>query len=121
MRGENGDFALAADMPGYAIDLEVQTTKPPALHDGDGYIEYGDGTASYYYSWTRLAVDGTLDRGNGPEPVRGEAWMDHQWGDFQTFQDGGWDWFALQLADGTDVMLYLIRNLDGEILLVDGS
>jgi predicted secreted hydrolase len=121
MRGENGAFALAADMPGYAIDLDVATTKPPALHDGDGYIEYGDGTASYYYSWTRLDVQGTLDRGNGPESVTGEAWMDHQWGDFQTFQDGGWDWFALQLEDGTDVMLYLIRNLEGEVLLVDGS
>jgi predicted secreted hydrolase len=121
MRGENGDFALFADMPGYAIDLDVQTTKPPALHDEDGYIEYGNGTASYYYSWTRLAVTGLFDRGNGPEPVTGEAWMDHQWGDFQTFQEGGWDWFAFQLEDATDVMLYLIRNLDGEILLVDGS
>jgi predicted secreted hydrolase len=121
MVGENGVFSLAAEMPGYTVALDVETTKPPALHDGDGYIEYGDGTASYYYSWTRLTVSGTLDRGDGPEPVSGEAWMDHQWGNFETFQDGGWDWFALQLEDGTDVMLYLIRNLDGEILLVDGS
>lgn len=121
MRGGNGAFALAADMPGYAIRLELKTTKPAALHDGDGYIDYGNGTASYYYSWTRLAVAGEIDAGNGWEPVAGAAWMDHQWGDFATYQDGGWDWFAVQLDDGTDVMLYLIRDAGGEALRVDGS
>ena len=39
--------------------------------------------------------------------------MDHQWGDFATYQEGGWDWFSVQLDDGTDVMLYLIRDADG--------
>ena len=121
MRGENGQFALAADMPGYAIRLDLATEKPPVLHEGDGYIEYGDGTASYYYSWTRLAIDGSLDVGAGPEPVTGEAWMDHQWGDFATYQEGGWDWFGLQLADGTEIMLYLIRGPDGTPVIVDGS
>lgn len=121
MRGGDGAFALAADMPGYAVRLEVETTKPAALHDGDGYIDYGNGTASYYYSWTRLRVAGEIDTGDGWEPVTGSAWMDHQWGDFATYQDGGWDWFAMQLDDGTDVMLYLIRGACGEALRIDGS
>ncbi|HLL49364.1 MAG TPA: lipocalin-like domain-containing protein [Thermomicrobiales bacterium] len=121
MQGGDGRFDLAADMPAYAVRLEVATTKPAALHDGDGYIDYGNGTASYYYSWTRMDVSGTLDLGQGPLPVSGEAWMDHQWGDFETFEDGGWDWFAVQLEDGTDVMLYLIRDADGGTLRVDGS
>ncbi|MBW3632018.1 MAG: hypothetical protein KY456_03215 [Chloroflexi bacterium] len=121
MRGGGGEFDLAASMPGYAVRLEAATTKAAALHDGDGYIDYGNGTASYYYSWTRLNVSGTLDLGQGPLPVTGEAWMDHQWGDFETFEDGGWDWFAVQLEDGTDVMLYLIRDVEGEALRVDGS
>ena len=101
--------------------LDVETTKPAALHDGDGYIDYGNGTASYYYSWTRMAVTGELDLGQGWRQVSGEAWMDHQWGDFDTYQEGGWDWFSVQLEDGTDVMLYLIRGADGEPLRVDGS
>jgi predicted secreted hydrolase len=121
MRGGGGQFALAAQMPGYAMRIDVETTKPPALHDGDGYIDYGNGAASYYYSWTRMDVSGTLDLGGGELPVTGEAWMDHQWGDFETYQDGGWDWFSLQLADGQDVMLYLIRAGDGTTLRVDGS
>jgi predicted secreted hydrolase len=121
MRGGDGEFALAADMPGYAMRLDVETTKPAALHDGDGYIDYGNGTASYYYSWTRMAVTGELDLGQGWRQVSGEAWMDHQWGDFDTYQEGGWDWFSVQLEDGTDVMLYLIRGADGKPLRVDGS
>ena len=48
--------------------------------DGDGYIDYGNGTASYYYSWTRMDVTGALDLGQGWQRVSGEAWMDHQWG-----------------------------------------
>lgn len=121
MRGGDGAFVLAADMPEYAIRLEAETTKPAALHDGDGYIDYGNGSASYYYSWTRLDVTGEIDAGDGWEPATGSAWMDHQWGDFATYQDGGWDWFAVQLDDGTDVMLYLIRGASGEALRVDGS
>jgi predicted secreted hydrolase len=121
MRGGDGDFALAAAMPEYELRLEAATTKPAALHDGDGYIDYGNGTASYYYSWTRLDIAGELRVGVGWEPVTGSAWMDHQWGDFATYQDGGWDWFALQLDDGTDVMLYLIRGPEGAPLRVDGS
>ena len=121
MWGGDGVFSLAADMSDYAIQLDATTTKPAALHDGDGYTDYGNGTASYYTSWTRLVVSGQLDTGAGWEPVTGTAWMDHQWGDFATYQDGGWDWFAVQLEDGTDVMLYLIRDTGGEALRVDGS
>ena len=121
MWGGDGQFALAADMPGYALRLDIETTKPAALHDGDGYIDYGNGAASYYYSWTRLDVSGALDLGQGWQQVSGEAWMDHQWGDFATYQEGGWDWFSVQLEDGTDVMLYLIRDADGRTLRVDGS
>ena len=121
MWGGGGAFSLAADMADYAIRLDAETSKPAALHDADGYIDYGNGTASYYYSWSRLNVSGELDTGAGWEPVTGTAWMDHQWGDFATYQDGGWDWFAVQLEDGTDVMLYLIRDADGEALRVDGS
>ncbi len=121
MRGGDGQFALAADMPGYAMRLDVDATKPAALHDGDGYIDYGNGTASYYYSWTRMDVTGALDLGQGWQQVTGEAWMDHQWGDFATYQEGGWDWFSVQLEDGTDAMLYLIRDAKGRTLRVDGS
>ena len=121
MRGEDGRFALAAEMPGYGVSLDVAATRPPVLHDGDGYIDYGNGTASWYYSWTRMDVSGTLRLGEDQRYVTGEAWMDHQWGDFETYLSGGWDWFSIQLRDGTDLMLYLIRDPAGRPAIVDGS
>jgi len=121
MRGANGEDALRATLPDYAIDLELTSTKPPALHDGDGYFAYGDGTASYYYSRTRIAVTGMLMVRGEPISVTGEAWMDHQWGDFATYAGGGWDWFAVQFADDTDLMLYVIRDKTGAPVQAYGS
>ena len=120
MSGANGNDRLSAAMAGYAIDLTLQSQKPAVLHDGDGYIDYGSGEASYYYSRTRLSVDGELVVDGQSLPVTGEAWFDHQWGDFSTYE-GGWDWYALQLADDTELMLYVIRAPDGSPLIVDGS
>ncbi|GIW11298.1 MAG: carotenoid 1,2-hydratase [Dehalococcoidia bacterium] len=108
--GREGTDQLRASMPGYAIDLTLVATKPPALHQGSGLIRYGQAGYSYYYSRTRLAVSGTLIDHGVARPVRGEAWMDHQWGDFIALLGGGWDWFSLQLDDGSEYMVYEIRD-----------
>jgi predicted secreted hydrolase len=120
MCGSDGTDHLVASMPGYGIDLSLRSTKPAALHDGDGYFDYGSGEGSYYYSRTRLAISGTLTVDGQPRAIVGEAWFDHQWGNFSTYQ-GGWDWYALQLDNETEVMLYIIHGLDGGPLIVDGS
>ena len=43
------------------------------------------------------------------------AWFDHQWGDFIAVGGGGWDWFAVNLDDGTDLTLSLVRAADGTL------
>ena len=53
--------------------------------------------------------------------VAGTAWFDHQWGDFIAVGGGGWDWFAINLADGTDLTLSLVRAADGSDSLVYGT
>ncbi|MDQ3168418.1 MAG: hypothetical protein M3P94_07195 [Chloroflexota bacterium] len=121
MRGEGGADRLRLTLPGYVMAISLTATKSPVLHDGDGYIDYGNGQASYYYSRTRMAVEGILDVGGESLPVTGEAWMDHQWGDFDTFSGGGWDWYSVQLDDRSDLMLYLINAPDGTPIIVDGS
>jgi predicted secreted hydrolase len=120
MRGADGNDRLTAAMTNYAIDLGLTSQKPAVLHDGDGYIDYGSGQASYYYSRTRMTVAGSLTVDGRPHVVTGEAWFDHQWGNFSTYQ-GGWDWYALQLDNDTELMLYIIRGPDGDALIVDGS
>jgi predicted secreted hydrolase len=106
--------------PSYALDLQLHALKPPALHDG-GYINYGPPGGSYYYSRTRLAVAGNLRAGQqAPVSVTGEAWMDHQWGNF-VVAGGGWDWYSLQLTGQRELMLYVLRNTAGETTAVYGT
>src|SRR6185503_5075909 len=72
----------------------------------------GEGKASHYVSFPRLAVEGTI---NGTA-VTGTAWMDHEW--FSNQLDAsqqGWDWFSIQLADNTELMLFQLRRKDGTI------
>ena len=52
---------------------------------------------------------------------RATAWFDHQWGDFISVGGGGWDWFAVNLDDGTDLTLSLVRDADGSYPLVYGT
>ncbi|TMC96109.1 MAG: hypothetical protein E6J22_02170, partial [Chloroflexi bacterium] len=115
IQGLNGRDHLAAQMANYAMHLSLLGLKPPALHNGNGLISFGVGGFSYYYSRTRMALSGTLVDHNQLLQVTGEAWMDHQWGNFLSFGSGGWDWFSIQLNNNTEMMIYLIRDADGKI------
>lgn len=101
--------------PAYAMRLRLVDEKPPALHHG-GFIAYGAAGGSYYYSRTRIAVTGEVQG----QPVTGMAWMDHQWGNF-VVSGGGWDWYSLQLADRTELMLYVLRSPTGATSGVYGT
>jgi len=46
--------------------------------------------------------------------VTGEAWLDREWSTSALGPDlAGWDWFALQLDDGRELMFYRLRRKDG--------
>jgi predicted secreted hydrolase len=131
MSGSQGADRLAAAAQGteiggdpvdaFAIDLALASRKPPALHDGDGWIDFGVAGSSYYYSRTSMDATGTVTLGDRTLTVDGDAWFDHQWGDFISVGAGGWDWFAVNLADGTDITLSLVRAADGSYPLVYGT
>ena len=130
MLGGNGHDRLSASAvadpasptPGVlGIDLGLEARKPPALHNGIGWIDFAAGGSSYYYSRTSMAARGTVIVDGRSYEVTGEAWFDHQWGDFITVGGGGWDWFAVNLDDGTDVTLSLVRDADGSYPLVYGT
>jgi predicted secreted hydrolase len=122
MRGANGTDVLAATLDdGTGLALELRTDRAPALHDRDGWIDFGPAGGSYYYSRTRMDARGSLDVAGRTLPVDGIAWFDHQWGDFIAVGGGGWDWFAVNLEDGTDITLSLVRDRDGGYPLVYGT
>ena len=116
------DEAVLAGIPGgLGIDLQLAATKLPAFHDRDGWIDFGPAGGSYYYSRTAMRATGSLTVDGTKLAVEGKAWFDHQWGDFISVGGGGWDWFAVNLADGTDVTLSLVREADGSYPLIYGT
>jgi len=112
---------IQATMPGYALNLVLRDRKPPVLHDQDGYFTWAPETGSYYYSRTRLEATGTLTVDGQPLPVTGQAWMDHQWGNFLLIGRGGWNWFALQLDDGRELMLWNTHDGAGNVIFGSGT
>jgi predicted secreted hydrolase len=114
--------AIGAGSPGgMGLDLSLAATKPATLHGGDGWIDFGPAGGSYYYSRTAMTAGGSLTLGGRTFRVDGRAWFDHQWGDFISVGGGGWDWFAIDLDDGTDLTLSLVRAADGTYPLVYGT
>jgi predicted secreted hydrolase len=91
----------------FGLALDLAPLKGPALHDDDGFVDFGQGGSSYYYSRTRLEVAGELSLDGERMTVDGIAWFDHQWGDFISV-GGGWDWFAINLDDGTDLTMSVV-------------
>jgi predicted secreted hydrolase len=99
-----------------AIDLLLRAGKPPVLQGERGLSRKSaePGNASYYYSLTRMPTAGTVRIGGEPFAVTGASWMDREWSTSSLGKDQvGWDWFSLQLADGSDLMLYRLRRRDG--------
>ena len=114
--GAQPHWQLHAAQPGYALqlDLEPQGAPVPNGNAGLSVKSAESGAASYYYSLPRIAVQGTLVRAGAPQAVTGIAWFDHEWGSGAlSTQQAGWDWFALQLDDGSALMFYALRDRAG--------
>ena len=63
-----------------------------------------------YSCYPKLGIDCSLEN----EPFSGKAWMDHQWGDTHWIMTDsknqkilGWDWFGINLEDGTDILILI--------------
>src|SRR4029079_16924004 len=114
--GQAPPMRLTAAEGDVGIDLVLQQGKPAVLQGDRGLSRKSAeaGNASYYYSLTRMPATGTVRLEGERFAVRGLAWMDRAWSTRSRGRDlVGWDWFALQLSDGSDLMLYRLRRQDG--------
>ncbi len=124
LNADGSRVQLRADDSGHALALTLNTSKPLVLHGDQGLSQKssGVGNASYYYSLTRLATEGTITVNGETVAVKGLSWMDHE---FSTTVLGpnavGWDWFSIQLSDQRDVMFFQIRQKDGSIEPLSGG
>lgn len=107
---------LRASNDTIGLQLTLSPEKSLVVHGTGGVSRKGPaaGQASHYYSFTRLSTTGALTLGTERFDVTGTSWMDHEFGSADLGQDlVGWDWFGIQLDDGTDLMLYRLRLADG--------
>jgi predicted secreted hydrolase len=114
--GAGGAWNLVASDRDLGLRLSLQALKSPVLNGVEGLSQKSSakGNASYYYSITRLRAEGDLSIGGDRHTVAGLAWLDREWGSSGlTREQQGWDWFALQLSDGSDLMYYNLRKNDG--------
>jgi predicted secreted hydrolase len=117
-RAANGEvhWRLRAAESGYELTLDARALLSPVLNGDGGFSRKSNepGSASYYYSLPRVAVSGRLVRDGKPLEVHGLAWVDREWGSGALGRnEQGWDWFALQLSDGSALMFYALRHRDG--------
>lgn len=124
-----GKFVLQAGDRDFSLQLELETGKVPVIHGEGGISQKGAvaGNASHYYSLTRMPTQGTVRIGKDRFEVRGESWMDHEFGtSFLEKGTQGWDWFSAQLDDGSELMLFQLRggapgSNAGTLIRADGS
>ena len=118
VEGSGDQVQVTAATDQITLSLKLRTLKPPTLQGDDGLQQQGTarGNAAYYYSFTRMVTEGTVVIEGKPVAVTGLSWFDHEWGT-QSLGPGqiGWNWFALHLPDGRDVMWYEFLRADGTV------
>lgn len=115
---------LSAGDEQWRLDLTLRPLKPLVIQGEGGISKKGEeaGAASHYYSFTRLQTEGTLVVNGEKTAVSGLSWMDHEFGSALLGEaQVGWDWFSIQLDDGSEYMFYQIREKDGKKAPVSGG
>ena len=102
----------------FGVDLRLEPGRGVTAHGEGGLSRKGAdaGNVSHYYSMTRMPTSGHLVVDGERIAVRGASWMDHEFG--TTVLEAsqiGWDWFSLQLDDGSDLMAFQLRRADGQV------
>lgn len=117
-QGNEPPWQLTLEAETFALDLSLESLTPPMLQGDRGLSQKSaePGNASHYYSLPRLATRGRIRVQGRWFQVQGLSWLDREWSTSALGPDQvGWDWFALQLRDGTDIMYYQLRQRDGGV------
>lgn len=117
--GELFPLRVEAQDEAMGLSLQIQSGNKPMVLQGERGLSRKSatpGNASYYYSLTRLPTAGNIRIGETFFSVKGDSWLDREWSSSALDKDQvGWDWFALQLQDGRELMFYQLRTRQGEM------
>ncbi len=114
VRESHGNHVLRASIGNDLLfEASLKPVKPVVLNGKkkDGVSFKDEGQASRYFSYTRMELDGDITSNGETEHFTGSAWMDREFGTWTpTEKQKGWDWFSIQLDEGTDIMVYQLRD-----------
>jgi predicted secreted hydrolase len=104
--------ASAAD---FSYALRLNADRSLVLEGEAGYSQKSErGQASYYFSQPYFEVTGNITIDDQSREVTGQAWMDREWSSQPLASDQtGWDWFSLHLSKNEKLMLFRLRQADG--------
>jgi predicted secreted hydrolase len=101
---------------GIGLELALEPGRSPVTHGEDGVFQKGflALNASHFYSQPRMPTRGLLLFDSQRFEVIGTSQLDHEFGtSFLEEGQAGWDYFAIELEDGTDLMIDQLRQEDG--------
>jgi predicted secreted hydrolase len=106
---------LTASGADFSYALRLDTDRALVLQGEAGYSKKSErGQASYYFSQPYFKAAGSITLDDRPVEVTGQAWMDREWSSQPLASDqSGWDWFSLHLNAGEKLMLFRLRQTDG--------
>lgn len=119
-----GHYQLRARADDFALELTLDTEKPPVFHGAGGLSPKSadPGNASHYFSFTRLKSRGVIELDGRKFDVSGSSWYDREWSTSALSRDqAGWDWFSIQLDNGAELMLFQLRQPDGTPNFTSGT
>src|SRR6266849_9061838 len=106
---------LTASGSDFSYTLGLDADRTLVLQGDAGYSKKSErGQASYYYSQPYFKAAGSITIDDKPVEVTGQAWMDREWSSQPLASDQtGWDWLSLHLSSGEKLMLFRLRQADG--------
>ena len=121
MKGDNklGTIQLESRGVDFSFSLNLSTKMSPVLQGDRGFSKKSkQRAASHYYSQPFYSVKGWVILNDKRHFVKGVGWLDREWSSNLLNENQlGWDWFSLHLDNGEKVMLFKVRNNNGDDFL----
>jgi predicted secreted hydrolase len=108
---QSGGHQLIAQMRQGELQLRLVPQKAIVRHGRSGWVDKGQGQCGFHGSFPRMQAEGALTLHDRQCLVDGTAWMDREFGSWRLCPSlQGWDWCCIQLDDGRELMVYVIRD-----------
>jgi len=123
-----GSKRLGINMTGkdYSLNIELNVIKPRVWHCDEGTLKMGiDNNWTYYWSYTNLALSGSLLLNGREHHISGKGWFDKQGGPYNLAdRRTQWEWFSLRFFDNEEIMLFSFPHVpykDGTYIEKSGN